>query len=97
MINRGNDVLTYSTEAMGRLRLECELSKRGEESKRRWQILEGTKILGLLFHVIMPALDKIANRYVVAQQTELQTWGNHGTLDREVGYAFGTALKAIAR
>jgi hypothetical protein len=97
VINRGNDVLTYSTEAMGRLRLEYELSKRVEESKRRWQILEGTKILGLLFHVIMPALDKTANRYVVAQQMELQTWGQGGTLDHHVGNALGTALKAIAR
>jgi len=46
--------------------------------------------------VITPALDRTANRYVVAQQMEIHTWGNAGTLDARVAHALGVALEAIA-
>jgi hypothetical protein len=95
-MNRGDKLLAYSDEAAGRRRLAEELAARVTESQGRWKTLEGKKILGLIFHVIMPALDRAANRYVVAQQMEIHTWAGTGTLDARVAHALGVALEAIA-
>jgi len=97
VINRGDKVLEYSSEPAGRLALEKELENMVVELRGRWKTFEGKKILGVLAHVITPALDHAANRYVVAQQTELHTWARPGSADQWATHELGAAVEAMRR
>jgi hypothetical protein len=52
-------------------------------------------ILGVVFHVITPAVDRSANLYVSAQPTNIHPVAREGSVDHRVFRAFGKALEDV--
>ena len=95
VLNRGDRWLVYDTEEQGRERLAREVSMTALLSRAAWQRLPG-HVIGMVFHVITPGLDRSADRYVVAQQMEARPLAR---IHSEVSHAFtilGTALEKLA-
>jgi len=94
ILNRGDKVYAYDTEAEGRDGLHRHLLDRTERFSGSWQKLPND-IVGVVFHVITTAVDRTTNMYISAQHTNIHPLAREGSLDRQVFRAFGRALEDL--
>ena len=84
VLNRGDLFLRGSTELSVRRGLERDVSGIAERVRDAWKQLQGTDIIGILFHLITPAVVEANKMYVVAQQVTGFSLARRGTRDAEV-------------
>ncbi len=93
-MNRGEKLLGFDSEEAGRRGLEQQVTEAAERFYEVWGTF-GQEIVGLIFHVITPALDRRNNMYVVAQQLEGRSLRDEGGTDHPAFLALGRQLEAI--
>jgi hypothetical protein len=91
-LNRGETLFAYDDEAQARRALDQHLLKASESFRESWEQLPND-IIGVLFHVITPAVDRVANMYVSAQHMNIHPLARDGSLDYRVFRVFGAALE----
>jgi len=94
IMNRGDKIFAYDTEAQGREALDQDLLGRAERFSGSWQKLP-KDIVGVVFHVITPAVDRMRNLYVSAEHTNIHPLAREGSVDLRVFRAFGNALEDL--
>ncbi|HEX9641767.1 MAG TPA: hypothetical protein VGB13_10700 [Candidatus Krumholzibacteria bacterium] len=94
IMNRGDKLFAYDTEAQGREGLHRHLLDRTERFSDSWTKLPDS-IVGVVFHVITPAVNRITNMYISAQHTNIHPLAKDGSLDQKVFRTFGRALEEL--
>lgn len=92
ILNRGDKIYAYDTEAQGRDGLHQHLRDRTGSFSASWQKLPND-IVGVVFHVITPAVDRTTNMYVSAQHTNIHPLARDGSLDERAFRVFGKTLE----
>ena len=93
ILNRGDRIFGYGTEVQGREGLHQHLRDVSGRFSRSWQKLPND-IIGVIFHIITPAIDRATNMYVSAQHTNIHPLARDGSLDAQTFRSFGKALEA---
>jgi hypothetical protein len=94
VLNPGDQLARYSDEVEGRIRLQNELQKITDSTEKVWKKL-GKKIVGILFHIITPAHDQAADRFVLADQMTAHPIAREGSLDYHAFRNLVSALEPI--
>lgn len=94
VLNVGDRLFVFSTEAEGRRGLPEALTKAAARFGRAEKKLVGGKVVGIIYHVITPALNRELDMYYVAQQLEAHPFSPEGSADYAVFRALGRALEA---
>ena len=92
VLNRGDKLFGYDDEAQGREGLHQYLRGTAARFSASWQKLPND-IVGVIFHVITPAVDRTTNLYVSAQHTNIHPLAGDGSPDQRVFRGFGAALE----
>lgn len=95
VLNAGDKLYAFDREADGRLGLAEALSTAAEGSFRLAQKkLAGSKIVGIIYHVITPALNRQLDMYYVVQQLEGRFLAREGSAGHRAFEELGQALEA---
>ena len=76
ILNPGDKLFVMENETEGRRGLADALQAKAERYRRHWLKFYGTDIVGIMFHVITPAINKEEDKYAVGQQ-----WNGHPLCD----------------
>lgn len=95
VMNAGDKLFTFWKEVEGRRGLEEALSKAAERFRQAEEALVGTKTVGVIYHVITPALNRELDMYYVAQQLEAHPLAPEGSGEYEVFWNLGRALETV--
>lgn len=94
VMNAGDRLYTFDHEVDGRRGLADALTKAARTFRRAEEKLVGSKIVGMIYHVITPALNRELDMYYVAQQHEAHPLASDGSADYRAFHALGSAFKA---
>lgn len=92
ILNPGDKLFVMENETVGRRGLEKALQAKAERYRRRWLKFYGTDIVGIMFHVITPAINKEEDKYAVGQQWNAHPLCDPGSLDYKTFQNLGDAL-----
>lgn len=94
VMNAGDRLYKFDREAEGRVGLADALTREAQSFRRTEEKLFGSKIVGMVYHVITPALNREFEMYYVVQQLEAHPLASHGSADYRAFRALGRALEA---
>jgi hypothetical protein len=95
LVNRGDTFLSYTNEHRASAFLSDELQRLADRSEPSRRNLPPV-IVGLLFHVMTPAVYQESGTMVLADQLNMQERAAPHTADHRAFRRFGEALRAIA-
>jgi hypothetical protein len=95
VVSSGDTFLAYTDEARASTFLSDELERLAGRSERSQRTLPPV-IIGLLFHVMTPAVHRESGITVLADQINMQERAVPGSADHQAFRRFGEALQAIA-
>ena len=95
LVNAGDTFLEYSSESEASALLSRELERLAGASQASQRRLP-SDIIGLLFHVMTPAVHRETRLMVLADQLNMEHRAGAGTEDRMAFQHLGEALMAIA-
>lgn len=93
VMNAGDRLYTFDQEAEGRLGLADALTEAAWRFRNAEQQFVGSKIVGMIYHVITPALNRDLDMYYVVQQLEAHPLASDGSADYRAFHALGRALE----
>lgn len=94
VMNAGDKLYTFEQEGEGRRGLADALTKAAGRFRRIEEKLVGSKVVGIVYHVITPALNRGLDMYYVVQQLEAHPFASKGSADYRAFRDLGRALEA---
>jgi hypothetical protein len=94
VLNRGDKLFGYDHEVQGREGLHQHVREAAARFSASWQ-KQPNDIIGVIFHVITPAVDRTTNLYVSAQHMNIHPLARDGSLDYRIFRAFGASLEEM--
>jgi len=96
ILNPGDKLLVMKDAAQGRERLERALEKnRAEKYRHAWEKYYGTEIVGIMFHIITPAVHTEENKWFVCQQLDVHPLSGVKSPGYQVFRKLGAALEKV--
>jgi hypothetical protein len=95
VLNPGDKLYVGPNEYSMRRGLEREIFTTAEKAEKVWQKFHGSRIIGIIFHVITPGHDQQSTRYVIAQNILGISLAASNTQDAMVIRALASALKRM--
>jgi len=94
VLNPGDKLYVGPNEHSMRRGLQREIFTSAEKAEKVWQKFQGSRIIGIIFHVITPGHDQESTRYVIAQHILGISLAAPNTPDAQVTRALALALKS---
>ena len=94
ILNPGDKLYVGPNELSMRRGLEQEIFTSAEKAEKAWHKFHGSRIIGIIFHLITPGHDQESTRYVIAQHTLGISLAASNTQDARVTNALASALKS---
>jgi hypothetical protein len=96
VLNRGDKVLPFYSEAAAKEKLSAMLSKLADKNNQTLGRL-GRKIIGIMFHTIAVSLDQKNQRYTLGEQSNFHHLATPGSPDHAAFQKFGETLSRLER
>jgi hypothetical protein len=94
LLNQGNQILVYGEEMRARRDLGARLEAAAQPLLDKWSG-PGKKIIGMICHILTPAVDEGSHLWLMVQQTNIHPFSEPGSLDEEVFRSMNAALEKI--
>lgn len=95
VMNVGDRLYAFDREEDGKHGLEDALTKVAQRLRLSEKRLGARKVVGIIYHVITPALNRELNMYYVAQQVDVRPLVSETSVHYHVVRALGHALEAV--
>jgi len=94
LLNPGNEIFVYGAEMRARRDLADRLQSTADQLLSKWSG-PGRKIIGMICHVITPAIDEGVGLWMMVQQTNVHGFAGRGTFDDKAFRSVYGALETI--